>query len=80
MKSTKILSKSYSLLSIRHSLRLNAELAARAWLILGSLVVGVQIILRVFILVFLSTFYETYKNTFLVCHLIFIAFGNVRLF
>ena len=26
----------------RHSLRLNAELAARAWVILGSLIVGVK--------------------------------------
>ena len=67
---------------------MNAEMAARAWLILGSLVVRVQIILRVVIFVFLCTFYETYKkigtkkgpkSTFLVFHLIFIAFGNVRL-
>ena len=47
--------------AFRHSLRMNAELAARAWLNFGSLVVGVQIILRVVILVFLCTFYETKK-------------------
>ena len=46
---------------IRHSLRLNAEVVARAWQILGSLVVGIQIILHVVIL--FSCFYvkETYK-------------------
>ena len=38
---------------IEHSLRLNADLAARVWLIKGSLVVGVQIILLVVILVFI---------------------------
>ena len=50
---------------IWHSWRLNAEIAARALLILGSLVVGVQNILRVVILVFLCAFYETYNKYFL---------------
>ena len=38
--------------AIWHSLRLNEEVMARAWHILGSLVVGVKIILQVFILFF----------------------------
>ena len=36
--------------SIRHSLRLSAEVVARAGQILGSLVVGVKILLNFFIL------------------------------
>ena len=39
--------------TIRHSLRLNAEFVARAWQILGSLVVGVKIIFQVFIIFFI---------------------------
>ena len=32
--------------SIRHSLRLNADVAARAWVFFGSLIVGGKFILR----------------------------------
>ena len=31
---------------VLHSFRLNAELAARAWVVLGSLITGVKIVLR----------------------------------
>ena len=61
-------------------MRLNAELAARAWLILGTLVIGVQITLRVVILVFYSHFMKRENWREKKVHLIFIAFGNVRLF
>ena len=47
--------------SIWHSLRLNTEVMARAWHILGSLVVGIKIVLQI---VFLSlcVLLETYKK------------------
>ena len=45
------------LLYLQYSLRLNAELPAREWVILGFLVLGVQIILQVVILIF----YEHFK-------------------
>ena len=32
--------------TLRHSLRLNADVAARAWVFLGSLIVGEKFILR----------------------------------
>ena len=41
-----------------HSLRLNAEVVAKAWQIFGSLIVGVKIILQVVILLF----YVSYKK------------------
>ena len=45
-----------------HSLRLNADVAARARLILGSLVVGVKTILWVVLLVLYATFMELKKR------------------
>ena len=48
--------------SLRHSLRLNAEVVARAWQILGSLVVGVKIILQVVILFFYVPFRKLTKK------------------
>ena len=48
--------------SIRQSLRLNAEVVARARQILGSLVVGVKIILQVFILFFMCPLVNLQKK------------------
>ena len=48
---------------IRHSLRLNAELATRAWVMLGSLIVGVKIILRSVIHDFYAPFINLTKNS-----------------
>ena len=48
----RITSRNMIRIRIRHSLRLNQKVAARAWLILGSLYVGVKISLRVVLLVF----------------------------
>ena len=47
---------------IQQSLRLNAELATRAWVILGSLIVGVKIIVQYVIHDLYAPFYENYKN------------------
>ena len=47
---------------IQQSLRFNAELATRAWVILGSLIVGVKIIVRSVIHDFCAPFYENYQN------------------
>ena len=47
---------------IRHSMRLNTELAARAWLILGSSIVGVNIILRSVIHDFYAPFIRLTKK------------------
>ena len=47
---------------IRHSMRLNTELAARAWLILGSSIVGVKIILRSVIHDFCALFMKLTKK------------------
>ena len=48
---------------IRHSLQLDAYLVARSWVIIGSLVLGVQIILLVFILIVYEPFMKhTHKK------------------
>ena len=48
--------------NIGHSLRLNAEVVARTWHILGSLVVGVKISLLVVILFFMCLLRNLKKN------------------
>ena len=47
--------------SLGYSLRLNAEFVARAWQILGSLVVGVKIILK-FVILFFNVPCMKFKN------------------
>ena len=46
---------------LRHSLRLNTDVVARAWQILGSLVVGVKIIFQI-VIFFWCACQETYKK------------------